>query len=242
VGKKDLMARKQFTAGVATAAIFLAGFLIFDFFRTKPRKLPVSSPSDLAGPQIRGVGQGLVTGAVTTRRIPAVAICDENGKPLLSWRVAILPYLQRFDLYSEFNRDEPWDSEHNKPLIDKMPEFYRSPFAGDLKGKTVYLVPTGPQTIFSNNEPVSLSQITDGPRETIVLVEVDVDHAVPWTKPEDLPIDPNDPAAGLARCPGGVVLVVSADGEVHMPPANTDPAALWGFFTRAGGEKLDWPY
>src|SRR5258708_6422513 len=33
-------------------------------------------------------------------------ITDKNGKPLLSWRVAILPFLELGELYTEFNRDE----------------------------------------------------------------------------------------------------------------------------------------
>src|SRR4029079_10374710 len=42
-------------------------------------------------------------------------------KPLRWWGVGVLPYSERGDLYSEFRLDEPWDSEHNKALIPKMP-------------------------------------------------------------------------------------------------------------------------
>ena len=50
---------------------------------------------------------------------------DKDGKPLLSWRVLILPYVEQEDLYKQFHLDEPWDSEHNKKLIEKMPAVYR---------------------------------------------------------------------------------------------------------------------
>ena len=57
-----------------------------------------------------------------------------DGKPLLSWRVHILPYLEQKSLYDEFHKDEPWDSEHNKALITRMPAVYylpeRQPDAG----------------------------------------------------------------------------------------------------------------
>ena len=42
------------------------------------------------------------------------AICDKDGKPLLSWRVTILPYIEHSMLYREFKLDEAWDSPHNK--------------------------------------------------------------------------------------------------------------------------------
>ena len=55
------------------------------------------------------------------KHLPPVAIRDKNGKALLSWRVAILPQLEQGALYNEFHLDEPWDSEHNKALVAKMP-------------------------------------------------------------------------------------------------------------------------
>ncbi len=58
---------------------------------------------------------------------PPAASVDKAGKPLLSWRVMILPYIDQDQLYKQFHLDEPWDSEHNKKLIDKMPQIYASP-------------------------------------------------------------------------------------------------------------------
>ncbi len=51
----------------------------------------------------------------------------EGKKPLLSWRVHLLPYLGEAELYNEFHLDEPWDSPHNKKLIEKMPQVYKNP-------------------------------------------------------------------------------------------------------------------
>ena len=60
---------------------------------------------------------------------PSEAICDKEGKPLLSWRVAILPFVDQNDLYLQFHLDEPWDTAHNKPLAEKMPVLYAKPGA-----------------------------------------------------------------------------------------------------------------
>src|SRR5262249_7254639 len=57
----------------------------------------------------------------------AQAIWDAKGKPLLSWRVAILPFIEEEALYRQFKLDEPWDSPHNKKLIPLMPKTYAAP-------------------------------------------------------------------------------------------------------------------
>ena len=70
---------------------------------------------------------------------PAQANYDSQGKPLLSWRVHILPYLGEETLYKEFHLQESWDSEHNRSLLARMPAFYRCPsLPRSLKNKTTY--------------------------------------------------------------------------------------------------------
>src|SRR4249919_3311122 len=59
--------------------------------------------------------------------LPPSAIVDKQGKPLLSWRVAILPYIEQQPLYDKFKLDEPWDSPNNKDLIQYMPSIYMCP-------------------------------------------------------------------------------------------------------------------
>src|SRR5262249_29159759 len=44
--------------------------------------------------------------------------------PLLSWRVAILPYIGQRALYQRFRLNEPWDSKHNKKLLAQMPKVF----------------------------------------------------------------------------------------------------------------------
>jgi hypothetical protein len=78
---------------------------------------------------------------------------------------------------------------------------------------------------------------SDGTSNTVLAVTADGAHAVPWTKPEDLPFDPKHPAAGLGRLPRGY-LVGMADGSVQFLSATIDPKALLPAFTPAGGEVL----
>src|SRR5262249_26080186 len=79
---------------------------------------------------------------------PPAAIYDKNGKALLSWRVMILPFIEQDALYKEFHLDEPWDSEHNKKLLEQLPPVYRVEEEDAKKHLTRYLGFTGKNAIF----------------------------------------------------------------------------------------------
>src|SRR5438309_10601168 len=75
-------------------------------------------------------------------KFPTAASYSKDGKPLLSWRVQILPFIEQTNLYNEFHVDEPWDSEHNKKLIPRMPKIFGSlNVAANQEGKTRILAP-----------------------------------------------------------------------------------------------------
>jgi len=177
------------------------------------------------------------------RTFPTYAELKKNGKPSgLSWRVHILPFIEQAELYNQFKLDEPWDSPHNIQLLERMPEIYKPvmmlgsaevvpPF------HTTYVAPIGEKTIFGQDKPVSLGQVTDGTSNTILFVEVQPEHAIPWTSPEEYPFDPADPAAKF-RVVGGQVTVALADGAVLNMRAD-EPAAYWNaLFSRNGGEVV----
>ena len=126
---------------------------------------------------------------------PAPAIMGKDGKPALSWRVAILPFLEQQPLYDKFHLDEPWDSPHNKELIKEMPQVFVCPSRSDVApGTTTYRVFTGPGALFEAGQQKGLQIVTDGTSNTILAVEAK--EAVPWTKPDsDLPFDPNAAAS-----------------------------------------------
>jgi RNA polymerase sigma factor (sigma-70 family) len=79
--------------------------------------------------------------------LPPAAIYGKNGKPLLSWRVLLLPFFNQNHLYKQFHLDEAWDSAHNKKLLAQMPAVYRIPGQKE-KNSTLYQVFVGPSTIF----------------------------------------------------------------------------------------------
>jgi hypothetical protein len=188
-----------------------------------------------------------------------VANFDKAGKPLLSWRVHLLPFLDQVKLYKEFHLDEPWDSEHNKGLIDKMPAVYRSTEKKEMiqAGKTTFLAPVGEDFMFTGTpKTLTFRDITDGTSNTILLVDADDNHAVVWTQPEDFKpypkgaklqdllkdfADPKKAEIGLRKRPASGFLTLFADGSVHVLPSKIDPSTLYFMFTRNGGEVINWP-
>jgi hypothetical protein len=167
----------------------------------------------------------------------------DSGKPLLSWRVHILPQLGEEKLYKEFHLDEPWDSEHNKQLIARMPAVYRCPsMKSSLKNKTTYLGPVHESAMFTGTpEGVPIKDVEDGTSNTIFIVDADDGHAVIWSKPEDLKYDPKNPRAGLIGHHDGVIMTALVDGSVHYLPDSIDNQTLQALFTRKGGEVVAFP-
>lgn len=194
---------------------------------------------------------------------PPPAITDKDGKPLLSWRVAILPYMDNAyinnnggpgekpingpkELYALFKLDEPWDGPNNKKLIDKLPSLYRAPWSAipyqqSSIGKTMVMAAAGKGAIFDPTaKKVSEGDVRDGTKQTLLLLQLEEPgHAVYWSKPSDVELtaDGKLPADGpnLAKR----LAVVYADGSAHTLANGIDLKALHGAVTRDGGEKLD---
>jgi hypothetical protein len=176
------------------------------------------------------------------RHFPSAAIRDPQGRPLLSWRVGLLPLLGEDELYKQFHLDEPWDSAHNKPLIAKMPEVF-TPDSPKLReeGKTTLLVPVGKQTIFGPKDGVRIRDITDGTTNTILIVNADWARGVEWTRPEDLNVDGVDAKRILFGSRKDGFAAAFADGSVRFIGPNFSSDLLHALLTRNGGEPVAWP-
>ena len=177
--------------------------------------------------------------------LPPAAILSKDGKHLLSWRVAILPYLEEDDLYRQFKLDEPWTSPHNLKLLEKMPKVFASPreVEGQKPFTTFYQVFVGPKTeaSFELARKVKLpGDFPDGTTSTFLIVEAK--EPVPWTKPEDIPYS----SKGLLPKLGGIFSdgfnAAMADGSVRFIKRTTSENTLRALITPAGGDEPgdDW--
>jgi hypothetical protein len=186
----------------------------------------------------------------------------------LSWRVGLLPLIGESDLHGQFKLDEPWDSEHNKKLIDKMPEVLKSPRGDAPAGhtfyrvfvtrperntfprpfpRTAYLPPMteaevkaqyanqyGPKLVFL--APIEPRAMLDGSINTLFFVESP--DAIPWTKPDELVYDENDPLPKLGGVYDDGFFAVSASGAVVFVPKGTEEKTLRALITSNVGETI----
>jgi hypothetical protein len=176
-------------------------------------------------------------------QMPPAATFDKNGKPLLSWRVLILPFIEHEQLYKEFHLDEPWDSEHNKKLLEKMPKTYAP--VGGVKTKekyaTFYQGFYGKDAAWEGTKGLRFpADFPDGTSNTILLVEAA--KPVPWSKPEDIPFDKGKlwPKVG-GQFKSGFNAAL-CDGSVRFLTRKLSEETFRAAITRNGAEVLgdDW--
>jgi hypothetical protein len=183
----------------------------------------------------------------THKHLPPSAICDKDGKPLLSWRVLLLPYLEEGTLYGQFSLDEPWDSKHNIQLLARMPAIYALPGAkAGEPGSTYYQAFVGKGTgwglipdAHAPHKALGLkldADFPDGPRNTIAIIEGGT--PVPWTKPIDLPYEQGKPLPKIGGVFEDHANAAMFDGSVVTISSTVQPSVLEAAVTRAGGETL----
>jgi hypothetical protein len=172
-------------------------------------------------------------GKVTTRDGRTVRI------PLLSWRVALLPYLGEEKLYKEFHGMEPWDSAHNKKLLARMPKVFAPVGPGAKRVKdsssTFYQVFHGKDAIFTGTFPARIASISDGVSNTILIAEAS--EAVPWTKPDDLFYQADKPIPKLGGTFDDGFHAAMADGTVRFIPKDTPEKVLRVLITARSGDE-----
>jgi prepilin-type processing-associated H-X9-DG protein len=196
---------------------------------------PEAAPQSLCVNNLKQIGLAMYNFHVEEGHFPPAAITDSNGKPLLSWRVAILPYIEQDSLYRKFKLDEPWDSPHHRSLLAEMPPVFACPSDQEPKSfKTRYQAITGPGTIFEGNEGMPVSAILDGVSNTLMIIEAN--DPVEWTKPDDQPFGPNLPLPVLGSGHPGGANALFADGTVRFLKTTIHPVVLGCLITRAGGE------
>ena len=152
------------------------------------------------------------------KQFPLREILGEDGESLLSWRVRILPYLGYETLYNKFHLNERWDSPHNIQLLAEMPSILRNSPEGMKTGHTTFVAPYGGSTTDRQTiwdiVPGDLREIPEEQTESILLVEVNQEAAVPWTSPEDFNIESFDLRTFLRSPPAGNG-VVFVDGQTE---------------------------
>ncbi len=175
---------------------------------------------------LRQIAQAILLYESKYGALPPAYVADKNGKPLYSWRVAILPFLDNQKLYDSFKLDEPWDSPANLKAAQSIPSVYHCPCDTEAKLDTSYVVVVGPNTPFTGAIGRKTTDLTHV-KSTILVVEVH-DSGIKWTAPRDLYV--GQMAQGVNPLAGqGIssrhqtVNVVHANGDTLAIEDDADP-------------------
>ncbi|MEO1529044.1 MAG: protein kinase [Planctomycetota bacterium] len=185
--------------------------------------------------QLLQLGLAFHNFAAAYGHFPSVKTKIPNAKYRVSWRVAILPFIGENQLYDEYNKDEPWDSEHNLKLLNRMPRLYRHTSQKTETGKTNYVAIAGTGTATGDGtKAIKLEDITDVFSETILVAESLA--TIPWTCPEDPVFDPSKPLPTLGGIHAKGFQAAMADGSVQVIPADISDAKRRAMYTRSSGD------
>ncbi len=224
-----------FSSGVLV--VVLGGFNLL-----APRGCRCPSPTGQVRNNLTQLGIAMHSYSETRGTLPPPAVYSKGAKPLLSWRVAILPYIEEDRLYAKFHLDEPWHSAHNIGLLKEMPFIFRDPRNPSLEPEQItrLRVFVGSDTPFNGPKGIPLTEITDGTNNTFLIVEAA--EAVPWTKPAELAYSPECSLPALGCDPSKGFLAALADGSVVIVPKGSSEEQLRAAITRNGGEGVVLPW
>tara|TARA_R110002049_G_scaffold2750_2_gene21566 strand:- start:384441 stop:386054 length:1614 start_codon:yes stop_codon:yes gene_type:complete len=165
-----------------------------------------------------------------------------DGTPLLSWRVALLPYLQQSELYDNIELGDFYDSEANASAAMKIVPVYSvaAPSSPNAP-KTRFRAPVFPGSIWhGDGPPKRFRDVKDGLSNTIALILAPPDQAVPWMSPEPWVISQENPKEDVFGHQEEV-LVLALDGAVHtLKRDDMDDTKLKALLTIDGKERIDW--
>jgi hypothetical protein len=186
-----------------------AGLVALLLCSTKTHHVDLAPPS--VETRLQRVARALGVCQDNQGHLPPLAVYGREGRPLLSWRVLLLPYLGEEKLFKEFRLDEAWDGPHNIRLVPRMPEAY---VAGPLKGRqatTSCRAFTGKGTFFEGPSGVSLHDVKDAANSILLVQALD---QVPWTKPDEFPLEKGKPLPSLGNIDN--FHAAFADGQVRQ--------------------------
>ena len=241
------------TAGRAGAQSAAPGSYRLELAAGGPYRGSVGKPLALAGSagiagqrktvsDLQAIGAALVRYRQEHGSYPPSAIADATGKPLLSWRVLLLPYLGQGSLYERFDLTKPWDDPANKRLLTQMPAVYR---AGDGRRgtNTGYAGVGGSKAIFRGpgatlEAGVPAAAVSDGPQMTVAAGPVGVGVAIPWTAPGDITATDSThfgDRTGFDGPGASITPMLFADGSVQLLPDTISSGSIHGWTTIASG-------
>lgn len=229
--------------------IFIAGLVGVTYQYASPAlaRLALSRDRGMTIRNLEQIASALNAYAADHGTYPSPVIRDSNGRPMHSWRVSILPYLNEQDIYSQYNFDEPWDSEQNIVVGNKIPAVFVTPSQSSWAGyQCSYHLVSGDRTLFPPTGPLGPKRVLDDVTKTALVVEAATNtNASPmWTAPYELDIRSmtgtigTNPGVELGSVTEGGAAIATVDGRGHFLDESTPPEVVLAILTASGGEPL----
>ena len=177
-------------------------------------------------------------------QFPPAFVADETGKPMHSWRVLVLPFIDGKELYDAYRFDEPWNGPNNSKLANRMPPAFHSHSEPPSTTNTNAVVIVGPDTAFPGSRSTRLEDFKDGQENTILLTEIG-NSTIPWLAPRDLSVETmsfrvqDKQKPSISSVSWRQPYVVFADRLTTFSLSDTlSPDELRALTTIAGGEPV----
>ncbi len=146
---------------------------------------------------------------------PPAYLEGDDGKPLVSWRVMIAPFMAD-NMRGAYANEIDWTDPKSESIIRKYEGRFDSPH-GSEPGMTPYIAVVGPDTMITNNGRVGFYSVVDGTPNTILLIE-DVNHPVPWDAPQDATMEEFLARYDAEEFPAQGFLATFGDASVRLIP------------------------
>ena len=173
--------------------------------------------------------------------LPPAYIADKSGRPMHSWRVLILPFMEQKDLYKQYRFDEPWDGPNNRKLADQVISIYSCPSETHHPStETSYVAVIGPRTAWPGEKQIGLADMADGTANVLLVVEVH-DSGIHWMEPRDLHVTQMAPTInaphgqGISSDHKTTTNAAYADGSVKSLSAKLPADVLRSWIIRDDG-------
>ena len=178
---------------------------------------------------------------------PPAYIADSNGRPMHSWRVLLLPYLDQEIHYAQYRFDEPWNGPNNSKLADKILHVYNCPGENNAAGRSIatltsYVAVVGPETAWPGSRSTAIGDIKDGTSTTLMIVEV-ANSGIHWMEPRDLHVEQMAPTInaksgqGISSRHQAGAQALLADGSVRFISEKLTAESIQALLTAHAGDE-----
>jgi prepilin-type processing-associated H-X9-DG protein len=198
---------------------------------------------------LKQIGLAMHTYYDVRQSLPPAYTVDKDGKPLHSWRVLILPYMEQTALYERIRLNEPWDSPYNSQFHDVMIPTFQCPSNSFVApgANCCYTVVLGEHTAFPGAKPIGFAEVTDGLSNTILVAErlkpicwMDPTSELVLEEILDLECGINEDFEYLGSYHTGGINVVFGDGSVQFISETIDLETLKSMFIRDDGRVVQY--